>query len=159
MNITLYQNLSDKRCLNKNITEIEHFTDVNILEQTTTTNPTFILKSTTQAINANYLYCNLLNRYYFINEWVMMSGQRIGIKCSVDVLYTYREQIYQLSATMLRNEHIGVNYIPDQLLPILQDKKYYVADLGENVLNLNSASDSTYNFVINVAGGGKNENI
>lgn len=156
MEIILYQNLSDKRCVNKVLTELERYNGE--LVENTILKPRFVLKSTTNAINANYLYCDLTARYYFITDYEMLSGQRIAINCEIDVLFTYREQIKALNATMLRNEFIGSNYIPDNNLPLLQDKNFYVADLGNNMLNLSSANETSYNFVLNVAGGGKNEN-
>lgn len=155
MKITLYQNSSDKRVLNKALVELEQH-EGEIIEGTLL-NPVIRLKSTTNAINANYLYCDITGRYYFITDYEMLRGQIIVIKCSVDVLYTYKEQIKALNATMLRNEFIESNYIPDTNLPLLQDKKFYVADLGDNMLNLSSANDASYNFVLNVAGGGTNE--
>lgn len=154
MRITLYQNYSDKRVLNKSLTELEHH-EGEIIEGSLL-NPVIRLKSTSNAINANYLYCDITGRYYFITDYEMLRGQIIIIKCSIDVLFTYKEQIKALNATMIRNEHIGINYIPDNNLPLLQDRKFFVADLGENILNLSKADDYSYNFVINVAGGGKN---
>ena len=155
MRITLYQNSSDKRVLNKSLSELEQH-EGEIIEGSLL-HPVIRLKSTSDAINANYLYCDKTDRYYYITDYEMLRGQIIIIKCSIDVLFTYKEQIKALNATMIRNEHIGINYIPDNNLPLLQDRKFFVADLGENILNLSKADDYSYNFVLNVAGGGKNE--
>ena len=73
--------------------------------------------------------------------------------CHVDVLQTYNTNIAALTVTVTRQQHKGINHVPDSLLPLSPAKQTYVAALGGNVFNLTGANNLSFNFVLNVSGG------
>lgn len=85
------------------LTEIGSADNCVYKQDTTLMHPTFILKTDKKVYNANYVYCSTTGRYYYIDEFVAMSGGRMAINCSIDVLYTYRAEILNSSAWVLRS--------------------------------------------------------
>lgn len=43
--------------------------------------------------NSNYCYCEEMGRYYYIDDITLMTGNRIILHCSTDVLYTAKDGI------------------------------------------------------------------
>ena len=52
----------------------------------------------------NYIFVPSFNRYYFVNEVERLSGEHIIVKCKVDVLMTYKDDILNLKCNDVRNE-------------------------------------------------------
>lgn len=108
MQLTYYNNKSDKRYVNKTIEQISkegHSNPVNIiiLENASITNPVFKVKDHDIYMTANYCYIDDLRRYYFIDDIVLSNGYGY-IHCTVDVLYTYREQLKKKACVIKRQE-------------------------------------------------------
>lgn len=117
--LNLYQTNSDPRQVTKSLTSVA----ANIPIQPTATldilNPNIIINYNESYLNANYCYCSLLNRYYYITSTSLEIGKRIILNCAIDVLHTYSSQIRSCTACVVRNEGIGKpTYIPDNQLPI-----------------------------------------
>lgn len=73
-------------------------TDVDLMR------PTFILKTSPLVYNSNYVFCSFTGRYYYYIEPITaLSGGRIAIQCKTDVLHTYRNEIKNSSAWVLRS--------------------------------------------------------
>lgn len=152
INLQLLQTSSDNRALYKSWNGLKSLT-CTIKEPCELSNPIFIVAFDNSAFNANYAYCDNFGRYYYINERVLVTGGRIELHCHVDVLQTYNSSIAALTATVTRQQHAGINHVPDSLLPLSPAKQTYVAALGGNVFNLTGANNLSFNFVLNVAGG------
>lgn len=152
INLQLLQTSSDNRVLHKNWNGLKTVT-CTVKEPCELSNPIFILTFDNSVFNANYCYCENFGRYYYITERVLISGNRIELHCHVDVLQTYSEAISKLAVTVTRQENIGINHIPDSLLPLDPVKQTRCIDLGGNVFNLTGASNMSHNFVLNVSGG------
>ncbi len=89
--LTLYKTLSPRNKVNKtlqNSTVINgaHIDKVDVL------NPTITL-STTTLLDFNYAYIEELNRYYFIERIDHIDANRAELYLSIDVLYTYKDEI------------------------------------------------------------------
>lgn len=126
--VKLYKNSADP----KRVDKTDYLTPVSsgdgIICQPTENcdilNPTFILDYSESYIGANYCYCALFGgRYYFINDMSIDIGKKIVIKCSVDVLHTYRNDIEGAWGCIVRAETIegnvwGVGPIADEKLPV-----------------------------------------
>lgn len=125
MHVTLYYNKSDGRVLNKNITPItprDAQTDqipVQVLEDTSLVDPTFIFSAPTNVMDANYLFADDFGRYYYITDKVF-SKNKIYVKCHVDVLMSFKSQIQQNKAILERTQEKGKYdlYLNDACLPI-----------------------------------------
>lgn len=120
--LNLYKCTDDTRVINKTLTAIKTVTakpseNVSILA------PVFILDydvfTDTTLLTANYLYCLNLLRYYYINDIQILTGGRVQISCSVDVLKTYADDIKNCDCVVTRSESVGKpSEIPDNNLPV-----------------------------------------
>ena len=63
MNISLYKNSSDSRCINKKITLVSSMTG-NLKNESSIINPTILIE--TDNIDFNYLYIQEFKRYYYV---------------------------------------------------------------------------------------------
>lgn len=131
MTAILYNNVSDNREINKNITEITSieltlYLDTNIL------NPVFKVKTFNN--NGNYLYVPTLNRYYYINNYTL-SNQCVYLHCSVDVLMSYKNTILNSEVLVYRNEFIKDLRLQDTNMPISCKKQIQIEQISEQFIN------------------------
>lgn len=103
MRIYLYTNNSEpikvyKRLTNQTTIEGEFRDSVSIL------NPTIVIESQTIP-QFNYCYIPDLNRYYYINNIDIYRKDVYILYCSVDVLMTYIDSIYNQYAYVTRNQY------------------------------------------------------
>ena len=151
MNLTLYNNKSDKRNLIKNITEIKTVTatakgDISIIS------PVLIFNFTDMS-GINYCYISELKRYYYIKNFTYLTGKRIQLNLEIDVLMSYAEEIKALKVNVLRYSGISPTYIADGRIPLYSNTKQYVITFPDNIFNLTEPKDSDKNFLLNIAGG------
>lgn len=150
MTVTLYKNTSDKRNLNKVISEIKSVSatakgEINIIS------PTLILEYF--SIDFNYCYISDFNRYYFVKSITLLTGQRVQIDLNIDVLMTYKEEIKNLTVNILRYENIEPTFITDSRIPLFSDTVQKVIEFPENIFNLENPGENSKNFLLSVAGG------
>ena len=150
MTVTLYKNTSDKRNLNKVISEIKSVSatakgEINIIS------PTLILEYF--STDFNYCYISDIKRYYFVNSITLLTGQRVQINLTVDVLMTYKEEIKNLTVNVLRYENIDPSFLTDSRIPLFSDTVQKVIEFPENIFNLESPEENSKNFLLTVAGG------
>ena len=156
MTIDIYKTSADNRALDKlssaqlvgaAITTIDIPRDNDIL------NPTFIIATNTAAYTANYLYCATYGRYYFIKSVVAMTGGRMAIRCYVDVLQTYADNIKNCYATITRTNSAPTKYV-DTKLPVYPNKNN-ITSIIRTTTELNSAyldGEGDY-YLLTVVGG------
>lgn len=147
--LNLYQTNSDPRQVTKDLTSVA----ANIPIQPTATldilNPNIIINYNESYLNANYCYCSLLNRYYYITSTSLEIGKRIILNCAIDVLHTYSSQIRSCTACVVRNEGIGKpTYITDNQLPIVSGKYQITAQIFPD-----SPVGNNRDFVLTTLGG------
>ena len=114
-----------------------------------------IVNATGAIANNNYAYIPNYQRYYYVDSVTVGRNGMYVVQLSVDVLMTYADAIRNLSATISRQENIGINDIVDSLLPLQNRKELAVIEFESSEFNITNANTSSYNFVLNVAGGGK----
>lgn len=139
MTSILYNNVSDNREINKNITEVSTI-DLTLYLDTNVLNPVFKVKTFNNS--GNYLYVPTLNRYYYINNYTL-SNQCVYLHCSVDVLMSYKKDILNTTCLISRSENDYNDNIVDTLAPITGDTVYTVKNFGENI-------KTTEHFIIGV---------
>ena len=139
MTAILYNNTSDSREINKNLTELSTI-NITLYLDTNVINPVFKLKNFIN--NANYMYVPDLHRYYYINNYTI-SNQCVYLHCSVDVLTTYKTEILNNECLISRSENDYNDNIVDTLAPITENTVYTVKNFGENV-------KTTEHFIIGV---------
>lgn len=111
MTIALYRNNSDNSVLNKKLVNELSISDVYLLDETTLTNPTFILVADYTTISGyNYLYCAEMGaRYYYITNITSLDSERVLIACKTDVLMSFKEDIMKCKVSVNRST---VNNLP-----------------------------------------------
>lgn len=158
LGIVLYNNFSDNRTVNKNIQQVQTG-DIYLYEDSSIVNPVVRLDYDSTIVPAvNYAYVPAWNRYYYITDISALVGGGMRIAMACDVLMTYKGTILNSVQTVIRNEGIGKStMIPDPSLPLLPYKDVKVIAFEGGVFNLESANEYSYNFVLNVAGGGSGQ--
>lgn len=139
MTAILYNNVSDSRKINKNLTELSTI-NITLYLDTNVETPVFKVKNYIN--NANYMYVPDLHRYYYINNYTL-SNQCVYLHCSVDVLETYKTEILNSECLITRSENDYDDNIIDTLAPITENTVYTVKNFGENV-------KTTEHFIIGV---------
>ena len=139
MTAILYNNISDSREINKNLTELSTI-NITLYLDTNVVNPVFKIKNFIN--NANYMYVPDLHRYYYINNYTL-SNQCVYLHCSVDVLTTYKTEILNSECLISRAENDYNDNIVDTLAPITENTVYTVKNFGENI-------KTTEHFIIGV---------
>ena len=124
MNLTYYLNKSDKRYVDKNIELISLMghsnpVQVSLLDNTSIINPTFKMKDVDLYMTSNYVYVDDLRRYYFIDDITLSNGYAF-LKCSVDVLMTYKNALRAQNVIVTRQENHVDFYQNDELYKIEQ---------------------------------------
>ena len=162
MNVTFYQNNSDKRYLTKNLSNGKTYSGLIIKDSLDVLNPKFRLQVSNDSINMimgfyNYMYIEDLNRYYYITDRKLLNGMVAEISAHEDVLMSF-QGIRNLDATITRQENIGINDIVDSLLPLKNRKDLAVIEFESSEFNITGATSGSYNFVLNISGGGSIEN-
>lgn len=109
MQLTYYNNRSDKRYVNKTIdkiTKANHTNPVNItlIDSTDIIHPIFKVKDKDIYMTSNYCYVDDLRRYYYIDKITLENGYGL-IHCTVDVLMTYKKQLRLQNVIVSRQEH------------------------------------------------------
>lgn len=135
MNIVLYNNNEDRRTVPKTLTTITTtFIGVHLKEDTDIINPTFRLSKVSPGTlsHSNYLYCEYLQRYYFIENMRYCEGGIWELDCHVDVLQTYHSQILSKNAYITRQEKGASknNYFYDSNYPVRSDVTCYPLGIG-----------------------------
>lgn len=156
MTINIYKTSADNRALDKltnaqlvgtSISTIDAPHDNDIL------NPVFIIASNSTAYTANYLYCATYGRYYFIDSITTMTGGRMALKCSVDVLQTYATDIKKCSANIIRTASKGApTMFTDNKLPVYPSKKI-ITSITSAETSSSFSADGGYCYVLNTIGG------
>ena len=65
-------------------------------------------------IDFNYAYIEEFNRYYFIDEIIVVNDKLADLVLTVDVLMTYKEGIYGLNCFVERNETKNNEFLIDK---------------------------------------------
>lgn len=153
MTITLYRTADADNVLHKTLTPIKNITGAICKDNISILNPVFILAYDSNIALANYLYCAEFSRYYAITDITLMTGGRVQISAHVDVLQTYGAALVQLSALMTRAE-TEPSEIVDNFLPLKRNKITKVYEFSGGDFNIDTATNTDYNFVLNIMGGG-----
>ena len=80
--------------------------DIEFKEDTSITNPTFILRTQSKVLTANYIFVPYINDY-------TVSHQRIYINCHVDVLMSFKKEIKNQNVIVNRNTNLFNMYLDD----------------------------------------------
>ena len=153
--ITSYQCSQDVRTISKTLTNAVEY-NCEILDIMNSFSPHIRLFCTSETFNANMVYIPFFDRYYHIISADVESAETIILQCEFDI-FTYSTALLNSTVLVTRNENIGSTYIPDTMLPLKGSKEMKVIEFTGGDFNLDTATANSYNFVLNVAGGGSNQ--
>lgn len=137
MRLTFFKNYSSNEVANKRIEHYAYGVD-NIVEARTTDNssmskPIFYLGSANFDFNnCNYLFCDIFNRYYYIEDTEISNNGMIYLHCRVDVLMSFNDFIRNLYTTVERQESVDLcnPYIEDSEVIARIDRQYVKKQIG-----------------------------
>jgi len=146
MTIKLYHNDSDKRTVNKTLTNEGSLAGATIIDDTTILNPRLKVRDNgVIMVQYNYCYIADFKRYYYITNITVSNGYII-IDCKVDVLMSYANEIKACNAVIKRQQSLCNYYLDDPLYQSYEYSRIQVKTFN-NVFN-------NYNFVLTVSGKG-----
>ena len=115
MNITLYKTKSGNNVINKKLESEKNLGNNCILaDNTSVTSPTVILggvKSLDTLSDYNYARIPQCHRYYYINDIIALSGGRVKLVLTVDVLKSYASDILNSTQLVTRQKNQGKMYL------------------------------------------------
>ena len=148
MTLELMNTSADKRYLSKSTSLIKKVT-CKIKEGTSIINPTVVIEkmSASHIRKCNYAHISDFGRYYFINDIVETTANRLEISMHVDVLKTYSSQIRGISTLILRQENV--------YSPYYEDKEALVrVNRFREKKNIGTVGGSDNNYYLTVNNGG-----
>lgn len=133
MNIKLLSYSQPKNSVKKSYTTWANLTG-SMRDTLNVVNPVFLVQATDQYDKANAVYCEELDRYYFITgkEWVRTG--LLAILCHVDVLVTYQGDIWNNSGIISRNSNLFNGYLPDNKQKLFAYDKIQIKVFPREVL-------------------------
>ena len=154
MVIEFYKTTDDPKKINKTMDNIGSGTTTlsatvnNTADSITLLSPIFLVASNTLYFTATHIKCaDMRNRWYFINDITLLTGGKMQIACSIDVLKTYADTIVSCPACITRAELGAPTYVPDSRLPIrTSDKKLEVSTFKNGF----TPNFSTNNIIVSV---------
>lgn len=124
MNVEFYKTTDDPKKLDKTMSSIGSGATTltapvnNTAATVSLLRPSFVLASNTLYFTATHVKVpDMGGRWYFIDNITLLTGGKMQIDCSIDVLKTYAAQIATAPCCITRNENIGINWVPDDKLP------------------------------------------
>lgn len=145
MEVILYKNSSENNVIGKSLAQIKSV-EANLKNDVSIINPTFILYYTDNILQSNYCFIPKFNRYYFIDEIIPITGDRNIIKCRVDVLESFKDDIKSLTAIINKQETIADKFIDDGSW-IVENKDFLQS------YNFSNGFNDSGEFILITAGG------
>lgn len=152
MQIDLMKITDDERTVIKHPVTVASINAVLKTDLENILNPVLEVTQINYFADVNYAYLPTFGRYYFVTPAVLYGG-RCQYALTVDPLTTYAAQILAKSGHMVRAEQAGINEIPDNQLPISQNRRIRCIEFSGGDFNIDTATATSYNFILNVAGG------
>lgn len=152
MTIDVYTCSDDFRVMDKTLNFVQTFAAVEIYGACSVSTPVLKLSNVgSQLPKFNYVYIPSFGRYYHVTDIEADSGGMVYVHCSVDVRYTFRNDIRNCPCNVLRNEGIGKpTMIIDTQLPVLQNTENVVSKRAANTVFNGDGDDyiDAFNYVL-----------
>lgn len=105
MNLTLYKTSSDRRRLSKSLSVIKDNISCIIKDMNDIYTPRLILENDDLSLDkCNYAYISEFGRYYYINDIRPLTGNRVELVLSVDVLMSFKGELYSIPLIIDKQE-------------------------------------------------------
>ena len=130
--IIFYNNNSDRRCINKNLTNAMTISG-NIKSQYTSSGISLDIDISVAGITPfQFNYMKFDNKYYYIDSVDFISQNIIRLNCGVDLLESYKSQILKQTAVLARSETSYNRYLNDDNLHINAYKRVQTKAFGNS---------------------------
>ena len=149
MNVKLYINSSDPKVSQKSLTLKATLNNVQLTEQTSVENPSFLLDYNVNYLSCNYVYCTEFNRYYFVTGREIRNGNQIIINCHVDWRKSFRSQILNSNIIADRSFSNVDAYVPDNMATVRDSIKTITRTIPNTVFVGPSGSNQ---YVLTIGG-------
>lgn len=131
MQVQLWLGFTKKRDSTKRPSGIPHVVDVSLKRETSMTNPTLIMTIDNEVYN--YVWIPDWGRYYFIDDIVYGNSNLCELRCTLDILATYKDNISNYVGFVERTSH----------------PSWYNTDINDNAISVEDVveymdSESTY---------------
>ena len=144
MTIKLYNNLSDKIVVDKNITQQGSDVTGTLRENCSIIDPVIKMSAIgTYLLSSNYAYISEFGRYYYITNIVCV-GDLFEVHMHVDVLMSFRGDIRSNNAVISRQERNYNLYLQDGVFKTYSQPHYEIKQFGTGFTD--------FQFVFCVAG-------
>ena len=94
MQVQLWSGFIKKRDSTKRPSGVPHVVDVSLKRETSMTNPTLIMTIDNEVYN--YVWIPDWGRYYFIDDIVYGNSNLCELRCTLDILATYKDNTIRL---------------------------------------------------------------
>lgn len=111
--ITFYINNSDNNVISKTLVSLGSASSTAWKNDTSILNPIIEVNTNIDLTQCNYCYVDTLQRYYYITDVVLLTGNIYELHCRVDVLQTYANKIKACTGVIKRNENNGNLFVAD----------------------------------------------
>lgn len=146
MQVIFYHNKSDNNVVSKDISEVTKVLNINVLGECSLLNPSMVLEKDMNIYTSNYCYIADFNRYYFIKNITFLNGGLMKVELEIDVLMSYKNDIYNSTAFIERSEKNGNVYLNDSFLPILTERDIKLSNA------FGGFSQTLYNYITVISG-------
>lgn len=145
MNINMYINKSDPRKVYKHLQLLRENIDLQIYEEISIEEPTFIIRLDNIIPSCNYIYIPAWGRYYYAN--ITINKDKAIISCEVDSLSTFFNSCGSSRVIARRSSSRPDARIEDNRVLKLKEPKI-------NVRRVNASIPVTagYNYVLTLTG-------
>lgn len=142
MNIVAYNNKSDTRKIDKNLTQVTEFVGT-LRNETDVVTPVILVEGALPSFN--YVFIAAFNRYYFVTDFRTVRSNVYEIHCKSDVLMSF--DLDNVTGVVVASERVGVNnYL---------NNKNWVATVKDktNIITFPSGLLDTGEYILITAGG------
>lgn len=144
MTIALYKNESEKNKINKVLTSVASVTGV-LRDGSSIINPEIVIEYN-DPTGFNYCHIDSFNRYYFVNNIVVLSNKLIKLSLKVDVLESFKTSILSQNIIVDKSTNKVNNYLHDENLIVNVKTK-------TDIVNFPSGLLDNGEFILITAGG------
>ena len=148
MTINTYRFLGDSRKIDKTLTKVSTYNNAEIVGDMSIQTPTILLQldSFTDVINFNYIQIPELRRYYYVVESTIKEDGYVQIKCRVDVLKSFKNDILESTQYIDRQQNKCTYQLPDDMYNIKSNRNLTIKNFGNVIIEPNA------NFILQTSG-------
>ena len=144
MQITLFNNTSEKNKINKSLNNVATLTG-SVKENASITHPEITIEYS-DPISFNYCYIDAFNRYYFVDDVIILRNNIMRLKLTVDVLMSFANGILNQNVIVIKNTNNYNLYLLDENLKTL-------VKTTTTIVNFPNGLNDNGEFVLITAGG------